>query len=138
MRIPSRKYTVTGATAGNLDSVASGSGAAAATLLMQNVVPGTLSAVYVVDAETNTVTLAAQWQVSDDGATWIDIANAPQNPAAVVLATGTDGADAAVTRAVPAPMAVHGFRYARARVVVGGTTGATVDTHSISYRYLAQ
>lgn len=137
MRISSRKYTITGSTAGNLNTVTVGNGAEAATLLMQSVMPGTLSAVFVVDAETENVTLAAQWQGSDDGSTWITIAHAPQNPAAVVLATGTSGADPAVTRAVPAPSAVHGFRYARARVIVGVTTAQTADTYDISYRYLA-
>lgn len=137
MRIPSRKYTITGSTAGNLDGATAGTVTPAATVLMQKVTPGTLSAVYVVDAETEDITVAAQWQGSDDGSTWVDIAHAPQNPAAVVLATGTGGADAAVTRAVPAPSAVYGFRYARAAVVNGAKTGAAVDTYDISYRYLA-
>lgn len=138
MRIQSRKYTVTTATSGNLDTVVVGSGAAGATLLAQNVTPGTLSAVYLVDAETSTVTLAAQWQGSDDNSTWIDIAGTPNNAANVVLATGTGGADASVTKAVPAPTGAYGFRYIRARVIVGGTTAAAVDTYAISYRYLAQ
>jgi hypothetical protein len=138
MRIPSRKYTVTAATSGVLTSVAAGSGAAGATLLAQNITPGTLSAVFVVDAETDTLTISAVWQGSDDNSTWYDIAGAPQNPANVALATGTGGADAAVTRAVPAPYAAHGFRYVRAQARVGGTAGLVADTYSISYRYLAQ
>jgi hypothetical protein len=138
MRIPSRKYTVTAATSGNLDTIVVGSGASGATILAQNVTPGTLLAVYLVDAETSTVTLAAQWQGSDDNSTWVDVAAGPNNPANVVLATGTGGADAAVTKAVPAPAGIYGYRYIRARVLVAGTTAAAVDTYAISYRYLAQ
>jgi hypothetical protein len=66
------------------------------------------------------------------------MAGDPQNPANVVLATGTGGADASVTKAIPAPLPIHGWRYMRAVARVGVTTGATVDTYSIAYRYLAQ
>lgn len=138
MRIPSRKYTAPAATTGNLDTVVAGGNGAGATLLSQTVTPGTLSALFVVDAETSTITIAAKWQVSDDGSTWYDVAGAPNNAADVVLATGTGGADAAVTRVVPAPTQVHGWRYIRAVARVGVTTGAAVDTYSIAYRYLAQ
>lgn len=135
-RIALRKYVVTGATSGDLNGVAAGGAASGASVLTQNVTPGTLSAVFVVDAETNTLTQTARWQGSDDGSTWINIANAPQNPAGVVLATGTAGADAAVTVAVPAPDGYSGFRFVRAQTVVGVTTGASADTYSISYRYV--
>jgi len=138
MRIPSRKYTAPAATTGNLDTVVAGGNGAGATLLAQTVTPGTLSALFVVDAETSTITIAAKWQVSDDGLTWYDVAGTPNNAADVVLATGTGGADAAVTRVVPAPAPVHGWRYIRAVARVGVTTGAAVDTFSIAYRYLAQ
>lgn len=138
MRIPSRKYVIGTATTGNLDAVAAGGNGAGATLQSQNVVPGTLSALFVVDAETSTITIAAQWQGSDDNSTWYDMAGDPQNPANVVLATGTGGADASVTKVIPAPRPLHGWRYMRAVARVGVTTGATVDTYSIAYRYLAQ
>jgi hypothetical protein len=88
-----------------------------------------------VDAETNTITLAAKWQGSDDKSTWVDLAHEPQNPAAVVLATGTGGADAAVTKAIAAPDGAYGYQYARVAIVVGVTTGTTSDTYSITYRY---
>jgi hypothetical protein len=138
MMIPNRKFQVAAATTGNLDAVAAGGNGAGATLPVQKIEPGTLSALFVVDAETNTITIAAQWQVSDDASTWYDIAGDPQNPANVVLATGTAGADAAVTKVVPAPPEFSGWRWVRAVARVGVTTGATVDTYSIAYRYLAR
>lgn len=92
-----------------------------------------LSALVTVDAETNTITLAAKWQVSNDNSTWYDVANGTQNAAAVVLATGTGGADAAVTKVIPAPDAVYGWVYARLSIVVGVTTGTTSDTYTIAY-----
>lgn len=122
---------------GDVDSQTAGSTVGMSTVAMSRVRPGTLSALYVVDAETNTITLAAKWQVSADGSTWNDVANAPGNPAAVVLATGTGGADAAVTKAVPAPEAVSGWRFARASIVVGVTTGTSSDTYTVSYNYVA-
>lgn len=124
-------------TTGNVDSETAGATVGMAKVANARVRPGTLSAKYVVDAETNTITLAAKWQVSDDGSTWVDMANAPGNPAAVVLATGTGGADAAVTKVIPAPEAVAGWRYTRASVVVGVTTGTTSDTYDVSYNYIA-
>lgn len=94
-----------------------------------------LTALVVIDCETSTMTMAAKWQVSNDGSTWVDVTNGSQNAAAVVLATGTAGADAAVTRAIPAPDAVYGWRKARLALVNGVATGAAVDTYSISYCY---
>lgn len=94
-----------------------------------------VSALVTVDAETNTITLAAKWQVSADATTWYDFANAPANTAATVLATGTGGADAAVTKVIPAPEGLEGWKYARMSVVVGVTTGTTSDTYSIGYSY---
>lgn len=136
-RISSSKYKNIVSTSGNLDSVASGTTVAIAKLANAQIRPGTLSATYVVDAETSTLTIAALWQGSVDGSNWIDIAYAPNNPAAVVLATGTAGADAAVTKAVPAPEQVAGFRFVRAAVVTGGTTGTTSDTYAVTYNYVA-
>lgn len=94
-----------------------------------------LSALVTVDAETNTITLGAKWQGSNDASTWVDLAHAPQYPARVALATGTAGADAAVARAIPAPDSVYGYKFARCAVVVGVVTGQTADTYSIGYCY---
>lgn len=96
-----------------------------------------LSALAVVDAETDTITISGKWQVSNDNSTWVDVANGPQNAASVVLATGTAGADASVTRAFPAPDAVYGWRYARFALTNGVVTGNTADTYAISYCYRA-
>lgn len=119
----------------------------AATLVVGSVIGGTavdlgdnarqkvraLSALVAVDAETNTFTFAAKWQVSNDGSTWVDVANGSQNAAAVVLATGTAGADPLVTKSIPAPDAIYGWRQARIALVTGGTTGAAADTYALSY-----
>lgn len=96
-----------------------------------------LSALVTVDAETTSFTFAAKWQVSNDGSTWVDVANGSQNAAAVVLATGTAGADAAVSKAIPAPEAIYGWRKARIALVTGGATGAAVDTYALGYSYRA-
>ena len=105
------------------------------TLLMSAVKTGTLSAQVTVDAETNTITLAARWQISQDEATWHNAV--PSNNAAnVVLATGTAGADAAVTKAVSAPSAVYGARFARVVIDVGVTNGTAVDSANVGYNYL--
>ena len=136
-KIPSRKFLTPPAVTGNLDTLVAGSNVSGGTLQSKDVEPGSLSAIFVVDAETSTLTSSAFWQGSDDGSTWYDIY--PSNNAAVVaLATGTGGADASVTRAVSAPTAAHGFRNIRAVARNGVVTGNAVDTYSIQYRYLAK
>lgn len=94
-----------------------------------------LSAQLTVLAETNTITLAPKWQGSNDGSTWIDLAYAPNNPAVTVLATGTAGADAAVTKGVAAPDAAYSYKFSRCQVVVGVVTGTSSDIYSIGYSY---
>lgn len=94
-----------------------------------------LSALVTVDCETSTMTMAGKWQVSNDGTTWVDVTNGPQNAASVVFATGTAGADADVTRAFEAPSAVYGWRKARFAITNGVAAGNTVDTYSIGYCY---
>jgi hypothetical protein len=92
-----------------------------------------LSALVTVLAETNTFTWSGKWQVSNDNSTFVDLANGPQNAAAVVLATGTAGADVAVSKSIPAPDAVYGWRYARFVLVTGVATGAAADTYAMGY-----
>lgn len=134
-RISGSKFrTGVGGGSGTLDTVATGTTTAVASLSMKQVRPGSLSATYVVEAATASITIAAKWQGSADGSTWVDIAYAPQNPAAVVLATGTA---AELTKVVPAPACVHGFQFVRATVVSGGVEGEAVDTYAITYNYLA-
>lgn len=94
-----------------------------------------LSAVVTVDAETNTLTATPRWQASNDKSTWYTLAPSPDNPVTIPLATGTGGADAAVTRVIPAPAAVHAYQYARFQILIGVVTGTTSDTWSIGYTY---
>lgn len=127
---------VSGHTAtGTADGLAAGTTIGGTALQTANAQVGTLSALATVDAETSTLTLAFKWQVSADNSTWVDLANGSQNAAAVVLATGTAGADAAVTRAFPAPEAVFGWQYVRAALVTGVTTGTTSDTYTLTLKY---
>jgi len=124
----------TTAVTGTLDTLVAGTTTAATTLPVELMHPGTLSAEFTVDAETDTITISAIWQISDDGSTWKDVK--PENHAAtVVLATGTGGADAAVTVVLNAPSGVYGARFVRAAVRNLVVTGAAVDTYSITYRY---
>lgn len=94
-----------------------------------------LSALVVVEAETTSLTLTAKWQVSNNGSTWVDVANGSQNAAGVVMATGTGGDDAIVTRMFPAPDSINGWRKARIALVTAGATGAAVDTYALGYCY---
>ena len=95
---------------------------------------GSLSALVEVLADTNTFTWTAQWQVSSDNSTWVNVV-APNNAANVTLATGTAGTDTKVTRAIVAPQEVWGWAFARLALITGGTTGAAIDTYSIGYCY---
>jgi hypothetical protein len=123
---------------GNLDTLAAGTvvGGTAVDLgdnSRQKV--RSLSALVTVDMETTSITATIKWQVSNDGTTWVDVANGSQNAAGVVLATGTAGADASVARAFPAPDAIYGWRKARIALVTAGATGAAVDTYAFGYCY---
>ncbi len=132
----SKKYNVSQAT-GTFNTVGAGSQVNGNAVFLGNdtaKISG-LCALTVTLAETNTITLSAKWQVSNDASTWVDLANGPQNAAATVLGTGTAGADTAVTKAIPLPDAAYGFKYARMSIVVGVTTGAAGDTYTIGYCY---
>ena len=106
------------------------------TVIMNKVETGSLSATVYTLATTNTLTLTAKWQVSDDGSTWVDCASSPQNATHVAQVTGT-GSAVSATRVIPAPDSVYGKRRARC-VVVSGTGsggGAGQDEANISYNY---
>lgn len=95
-----------------------------------------LSALVVVDVETNTMTLSAKWQVSNDASTWYDVANGSQNAAAVVLGTGTGGDDASITKVIPVSSdSIYGWKFARLALVNGVADGNTADTYTVSYSY---
>jgi hypothetical protein len=120
-----------------LTSVTSGTIVAGPTLLMSRVGKMTLSAKVVALAETNTITLTAVWEVSDDASTW-ELARNENNVVPTALGTGTSGSDTAVTRHLSAPHAVYGKRYARCSCLVGVTTGASSDTFSVAYDYVLE
>lgn len=119
---------------GNLNTLTSGSVVGGPAVFMGNGFKkiANLSATLGLTAATATLTMAAKWQVSNDNSTWIDVANEPQNPAAVVITTGTA---TIVTKAMPAPDAIYGWQYARIAIVTGGTTGAAGDLYTIGYNY---
>ena len=94
-----------------------------------------LSAVVVVDAETDTLTLTPRWEVSNDESTWWIVTHGSNNAAAVAIATGTGSADASVSRVIPAPDAIEGYQFARLSLIVGATDGNTADTYEIGYSY---
>lgn len=121
---------------GNLDTNVAGTFEGANTLSMNRVVPMSLSAHCLVDAETSALTMTLNWQVSVDGTTWLDIAHQPQNPAGVAFATGTGGADPSVTKVIPAPPSVYAYPYCRAGITNAGATGAATDTYEIGYSYV--
>lgn len=95
---------------------------------------GTLSCLFTVLAETNTLTITGKFQVSDDNSTWYNLAGDAQNPANVAIATGTAGADTAVSVVLPVPSSALGWKYVRAAIVNGVATGAAGDTYSFSFR----
>lgn len=125
-------------TTGNANGVAAGAFINGAALKMARCRPHTLSAQVTVDAETTSLTFSLVWQGSNDAtgafASPVDLAN-DVNGAPVVLATGTAGADAAVTKAVAAPAAAYGFKYVRCRLLVGGAAGLAADTYSMGYNF---
>jgi len=126
-------------------TIGGGSGTLTAAPVARTTTPGTaiqtanidretLSCLFNVTAETNTLTLTGKFQVSLDNSTWYDLAGDAQNPANVVLATGTAGADAATTRVLPVPPAALGWNYIRAAVVNGVATGAAGDLYSFTFQ----
>lgn len=119
---------------GDFDSDVAGTTNGGTSIRTNNILPGTLSCVFLVDAETDTITITGKWQVSDDNVTFVDMPT-QNNAANVVLATGTAGADAAVTLAIPAPLAISGRKWVRAAVINGVATGNTVDTFSMTLNY---
>lgn len=132
-----KKYNVSGAT-GTFDTIAAGSAVSGNAVFLGNDVQrvSSLSALLVIDAETSTITIAARWQVSNDNSTWVEVAHNAANGAATVIATGTAGADASVTKVYEAPAAIYGYKFARVQMVVGVTTGAVGDTYTYGYSYI--
>ncbi len=125
------------AVSGNFDTITAASVVSMGTVNMINVTPGTLCCEIALDGETNTITLTPKWQVSrDGGSTWIDCAPDPNNGTYAAQVTGTAGADATVTKVIPAPDGVYGYPLARVGVLVGVTTGTANDTYAASYSWM--
>lgn len=101
-------------------------------VLLNDVQDGTLSVWCTVLADTNTLTITGKWQVLDQAGNWVDVAYDAQNPAGVALATGTAGADAAVTKVIPAPAAVYAFRQCRFVWVTGTGVGGGAGVDEVS------
>jgi len=91
MSFPARFFKGAAAT-GTFDTIAAGNSVGGTVYPTNEIALNTLSCLYTVLAETNTITLACHWQVSHDNSTWYDIK--PSNGASyVTIATGTGGAD---------------------------------------------
>ncbi len=133
MAFPPRWRTISGGS-GNIDTIVTGTTTGGSALATNGIELGTLSCLFTVEAETTSLTFTAKFQVSDDDSTWYDLAGDAQNPANVTLATGTGGDDAVITRVLPVPTPVAGWKYVRAAVVSAGATGAATDTYAFSFR----
>lgn len=135
MSFPSRWRSVTGGSGDLTAAPVAGTTTGGTALPTSGIELGTLSCLCVLLAETNTLTLTAKFQVSDDNSTWYNLAGDAQNPANVLVATGTAGADAAVSVVLPVPPAALGWKYVRAALVNGVATGAAGDTYAFTFRF---
>lgn len=134
MAYPARYLTISGGSGTLTAAPSAGTTTAGTAIATANLDRETVSCLFNVLAETSTLTLTAKFQVSLDNATWYDLAGDAQNPANVVLATGTGGADTATTRVLPLPPAALGWNYVRAAVVNGVATGAVGDTYAFTWQ----
>jgi hypothetical protein len=101
----------------------------------QTIKDGSLVAVALASATTNTLTISGIWQVSDDNSTWINVV--PQNNAArVAQVTGT-GVAVTSTVAYEAPTAITSFKYVRFALASGvGVADGAADGGTIGYRWV--
>lgn len=135
MSFPTRWRTVSGGSGDLTAAPVAGTTTGGTAIPTSTIEVGTLSCLFVLDAETDTITLTGKFQVSDDNSTWYDLAGDAQNPANVLMATGTAGADAAVSRVLPVPSPAMGWKYVRAAIVNLVATGAAADTYAFTFRY---
>jgi hypothetical protein len=136
MAFPYRKVSVTGGSGTLTAAPVAGTTTAGTAVNLSDVVPGTLSCLFNLLAETNTITLTGKFQVSNDNSTWYDLAGDAQNPANVAQCTGTAGADTAVARVLPVPPSAIGWNWIRAAVVNAVATGAAGDTYAFTFQYI--
>ena len=126
-----------GVVSGNANTLVAGSVILGPTQAQGRITPGTLSAQLTCLAQTTSLVFTPSWQVGNkaDMSDAQVIETGEIGAVHAAEATGTAGVDVAVTRAVPAPSAVQGFKYARLVLTVSGATGAAADTYSIGYNY---
>jgi hypothetical protein len=105
-----------------------------AAITMNRVEPGTLSAHVKTLAQSTSLTIFGNWQVSADGTTYYDV-KPVNNAALVALSTGTAGADTAVNTILPAPDAVYAWPYARLQLYSAAASTTTGDQGGIKYYY---
>lgn len=134
MAFPPRWATISGGSGDLTAAPVAGTTTGGTALALAGIETSTLSCLFTVLAETNTLTITGKFQVSADNSTWYDLAGDAQNPANVIMATGTAGADVAVTRVLPVPAQVAGWQYVRAAIVNLTATGAAGDTYAFSFR----
>ncbi len=134
MSFPARYFTISGGSGDMTAAPVAGTTTGGTAITTANIEVGTLSCLFTVLAETSTLTLTGKFQVSDDASTWYDLAGDAQNPANVIMATGTGGADTAVTRVLPVPPSAMAWKWIRAAVVNLTATGAVGDTYAFSFR----
>lgn len=121
------------ATTGNLTGVAAGTTVGGPAVKTRLIEKGALSCLLNVDCESDALTLAPKWQVSDNNSTWKDLTDTTAAlPAG--WATGTTGSDASVERQIACPLSAWGSRFVRLALLTGGATGGTADTYSFTYR----
>lgn len=97
---------------------------------------GTISALFTADPETDTITIAFGWQVSDDDSTYYNCADLT-NTAPTVMGTGTGGADVTASKVSGPPDWAYGWKYVRPVLISGVTTGAAADVGTITTYYVA-
>lgn len=131
-------YLATGKTV--MTGIVKGTTTGGPALNMALVKPGTLSAEVTVEAETDTITIEAFWEVSSvagGGGTYYPVTSL-NNAAQVVWATGTAGDDAVITKVLPAPDCVYGYPYARCSVKNLVADGLIADTYAIGYNFVQE
>jgi len=135
MAFPARWTTASGGSGDLTAAPVAGTTTGGTALATADIAPGTLSCLFVIDAETDTITITGKFQVSADNSTWYDLAGDAQNPANVTMATGTAGADATVNKVLPVPTEALGWKYVRAAIVNGVATGGAADTYAFTFYY---
>jgi len=135
MTFPARWSTASGGSGTLTAAPVAGTTTGGDRLATAGIEAGTLSCLCALLAETNTITLTAKFQVSDDNSTWYNLAGDAQNPANVLVCTGTSGSDTVTNVVLPVPTQALGWKYVRAAVVNGVATGAVGDTYAFTFHF---